>query len=90
MAKENVTKSQLYMQYEDTLINEGPQSWLEILSQNWETLAIIVITVIVAGYWIRRYRIRNRTIISKVGRNVKNLADSGSPELTFYTFCYRL
>lgn len=80
MEKENVTRGQLYMQYEDTLINEGHQSWLEILSQNWETLTIIVITVIVAGYWIRRYRIRNRTIMSKVGRNVRNLVDSGSPD----------
>jgi hypothetical protein len=77
MEKENVTKGQLYMQYEDTLINEGPQSWLEILSQNWETLAIIVITVTVAGYWIRRYRIRKRTIMPKAGCNVRNWSDSG-------------
>lgn len=54
--KEDIMNSQLYLQYEDVLAEENQKSWLSILSQNWQAITVIAVTILILGFAIRIHK----------------------------------
>lgn len=56
--REEIMNSQLYLQYDDILVEEGPKSWLDMLSQNWRAIIVIVVTIVILGFAFRIFKRR--------------------------------